>query len=64
MNKGMEAQGIANLQDSDRLTLAYRKEPKMTDETDRRGEKGKGKIQVDVLHYCITVRANEIKVGK
>jgi len=34
MNKGLEAQRIANLQDSGRLTLAYRKEPKMTDETD------------------------------
>jgi hypothetical protein len=40
MNKGLEAQRIANLQDSGRLTLAYRKEPKMTDETDTRGRGG------------------------
>jgi len=37
MNKGLEAQGRANLQDSGRLTLAYRKEPKMTDETNKGG---------------------------
>jgi hypothetical protein len=60
----MEAQGIANLYDSGRLTRAYRKEPKMTDETDRRGKKSKGKIQVDVIQYFTVVRGNEIKVGK
>jgi len=38
MNRGLEAQGRANLQDSGRLTLAYRKQPKMTDETDKGGE--------------------------
>ena len=37
MNRGLEAQGRANLQDSGRLTLAYRKEPKMTDETGKGG---------------------------
>jgi len=45
MNKGMEAQGIANLQDSGRLTLACPKEPKMTDETDTRGERAKEKYR-------------------
>jgi hypothetical protein len=45
MNKGMEAQEIANLQDSSRLALAYRKESKTTDETNRRGKKGKGKYR-------------------
>lgn len=49
MNKGLEAQGRANLQDSGSLTLVYRKEPKMTDETDKGGRGGdKGKKQVDV----------------
>jgi hypothetical protein len=43
MNKGMEAQGIAILQDSGRLTLAYRKEPTMIDETETRRKKAKKK---------------------
>jgi hypothetical protein len=61
MNKGLEAQGTANLQDSGLLTLAYRKEPKMTDETDTR----EGRRQKKNTGGCNTIaRGNEIRVGK
>ena len=66
MNKGLEAQGRANLQDSGSLTLVYRKEPKMTDETDKGGRGGgqRKKTGGCVIQYFIIVRRNEIKVGK
>jgi hypothetical protein len=47
----VEAQGVTNLQDSGRLTLAYRNEPKMIDETDTRRKKASKK------HRCIKYNA-------